>query len=404
MAKLNIVFVTPEYVTEKYYSGGLANYVHRVSKALTSWGHQVQVITLSDIDQAEFIHDGVNVYRIKLGNFPRRFNRLTKSRLSDTARWLNYSLLAYQKLKQIHQQQNIDIIQFPNSRACGLFSQILFPIPNVTRISCYRPLWNQQAGINRNLDSRAIELLELLQLKLSNNIYAPSYTLKKILNQKENISNVQVIRTPFYLETDQNEWDASVYDSKLSDKQYLLFFGRFQLHKGFHILAQALPKVLEKYPNCNAVLVGLDLPSPLSSSMKDYLLSYCSQYNDRVIFIGQTPHKKLYPIIAGAKIIVLPSLIDNLPNACLESMALGKPVLGTVGASFDELITDGENGFLVPIADIDALADKIIEAWDHPNLEQIGQSAKHQVQKLSPENTVKYLLKYYQELLQPSNS
>ena len=42
--------ITPEYVTEDYFSGGLANYIFRVSKALVGMGHEVHVITLSTMD------------------------------------------------------------------------------------------------------------------------------------------------------------------------------------------------------------------------------------------------------------------------------------------------------------------------------------------------------------------
>ncbi|GAB1545554.1 hypothetical protein NUACC21_82300 [Scytonema sp. NUACC21] len=393
---MRIGFVTPEYVTENYFSGGLANYVHRVSKALVSLGHEVHVITLSDNNQAEFDCEGVQIHRIVVGKLHKRLNKLSRSRISTTARWLDFSLQAYRKLKQLNTQKPFDIVQFPNSRACGLVPSLLLRIPYVTRISCYRPVWNEQAGLKRNLDAKATEWLEWLQLRFSKHIYAPSYTLQKMLAQEARILNVQVIRTPFYLET--TEWDTSIYDASLKDKNYILFFGRFQLHKGFHILAQALPQVLKQYPDCHVVFVGLDMPSALAPSMKEYARSLCNQYVQRLIFLGQTPHTQLYPIITGAKLVVLPSLIDNLPNACLEAMALGKPVIGTIGASFDELIVDGKTGFLVPVGDVEALAKKIIEAWTHPKLYEIGQSAQYKIQEFSIEQTVQELLNYYKTI------
>ena len=394
---MRIGFATPEYVTENYFSGGLANYVHRVAKALVSLGHEVHVITLSDIDQAEFEHHGVRVHRVTVGKLHKWLNRLTRYRVSSTTKWLDFSFQAYRKLKQLHEQKPFDILQFPNSRACGLFSKLLLRVPQVTRISCYRPVWNEQAGMKRNLDAKATEWLEWLQLRLSQNTYAPSYTLQKMLAQEAQISNVKVIRTPFYLETE--DWDSSIYDACLKDKKYLLFFGRFQLHKGFHILAQALPQVLEKHSDCHAAFVGLDAPSSLAPSMKEYAHSLCGQHAERLIFIGQTPHKQLYPIIAGAKLVVLPSLIDNLPNACLEAMALGKAVVGTIGASFDELITDGETGFLVPSDNVEALTAKVNEVWENLRLNEIGQAAKQKLLEFSPELTVQEVLTYYREIL-----
>ncbi|NET30796.1 MAG: glycosyltransferase [Cyanothece sp. SIO1E1] len=397
MNALRIAFVTPEYVTETYFSGGLANYIHRVSKALVSLEHEVHVITLSEKSQPPFEHEGVKVHQLSLGKLHRRLNRLTRRKLSGSTRWFEFSLQAYRKLNVLHQQHPFDIVQFPNSRACGLVSGLLFNVPQVTRISCYRPAWNEQAGVQRDLDTKATEWLEWLQLRFGQHIYGPSYTLQKMLAQEAGIQNIRVIRTPFYLET--VEWDSSIYDSCLKDKDYLLFFGRFQLHKGFHILAQALPQVLRQHSNCYAVLVGLDIPSSLAPSMKDYALSLAGEYADRLIFIGQTPHTQLYPIISGAKLVVLPSLVDNLPNTCLEAMALGKPVVGTIGTSLDELITDEETGFLVPPNNIDALAKRINQAWMHPALAPIGEAAKQKLLEFSPERTVKDVLFYYEQIL-----
>lgn len=397
MNNLRIAFTTPEYVTERYFSGGLANYVHRVAKVLVSLGHEVHVVALSEIDQAEFNHDGIQVHRITVGKLEQQLNRLTRYRLTGVTKWLDFSFKAYRKLKQLHKQKSLDIVQFPNWSSCGLVSSLFLGIPYVVRISSYSPVWYELTGRKRNLDIRGKEWLEWLQLRLSRHIYAPSYALKQMLAQEAQITHVQVIHTPFYLET--LDWDSSVYDECLKDKKYLLFFGRFQIHKGFHILAQALPQVLEQYPDCHAALVGLDMPSAIAPSMKEYARSLCGKNADRLIFIGQTPHKQLYPIIAGAKLVVLPSLVDNLPNACLEAMALGKPVIGTLGASFDEMIADGETGFLVPAGDVGALVAKIKEVWACSRLDEIGQAAKLKVFDFSPERTVQEVLMYYRKIL-----
>jgi glycosyltransferase involved in cell wall biosynthesis len=97
--------------------------------------------------------------------------------------------------------------------------------------------------------------------------------------------------------------------------------------------------------------------------------------------------------------VVLPSLIDNLPNACLEAMALGKPVVGTRGASFEEMIRDGETGFLVPAGDAEALADTLCAAWREPRLDEIGRAAAAAVQAYAPQETVQAFLDYAQEII-----
>ncbi|HXQ33905.1 MAG TPA: glycosyltransferase, partial [Anaerolineales bacterium] len=103
---------------------------------------------------------------------------------------------------------------------------------------------------------------------------------------------------------------------------------------------------------------------------------------------------------AGARLITLPSLIDNLPNAGLESMGLGKVVIGTTGTGFEELITDGVSGFLVPRDNPQALAEKMISAWNNLNLETIATAAKQEILNCAPEKTVATLLSYYSEVLE----
>ena len=80
-------------------------------------------------------------------------------------------------------------------------------------------------------------------------------------------------------------------------------------------------------------------------------------------------------------------------------MGLGKVVIGTNGASFEELITDGVNGFLVEPNNPDALADKLISAWVDPKLNEMSAAAKQRMREFAPEKTVTSLLNYYSEVL-----
>jgi glycosyltransferase involved in cell wall biosynthesis len=196
------------------------------------------------------------------------------------------------------------------------------------------------------------------------------------------------------------DWDNSVYDRFLKGKKYLLFFGRFQKHKGFPTLAQALPRFLAQYPDAYAALVGRDMESSLAPSMADYARARCGSSAERLVVLENLPHRQLYPVIAGAHLVVLPTLIDNFPNACLEAMGLGKVVIGTLGTSFDEMISEGTTGFLVGPNDSEALAEKIISAWIHPKLEEMGDAARQKSLEFSPERTVEAHLTYYREILQ----
>ena len=106
-AKLRIAFATPEYVTEDYFDGGLANYLNRVSQALASLGHDVHVVTLSQQNEAEFEHEGVMVHRLALGRSWQTLNSLTRYSLPTTMHWLNFSAQVFRKLRQLHRKNRL---------------------------------------------------------------------------------------------------------------------------------------------------------------------------------------------------------------------------------------------------------------------------------------------------------
>ena len=394
---LRIAFATPEYVTEDHFDGGLANYINRTAKLLADLGHDVHVITLSHKNEERFDHDGVMVHRVMLKPVWYAFNRVTRYSLATTLHWLNFSTQAFRKLKQLHRQHPFHLIQYPGYSFCGLFSIPFLRAAHVVRASSYQPALNEASGTKRNLDSILNERLEALQYKLTRNVFAPSNTMQTTLAKKVNVRDARVIRTPFYVET--RDWDKSVYEQFLKGKKYALYFGRFQLHKGFHTLAQALPRFLNQCPDAFVALVGRDMETSLASSMAGFARAQCGSSAERLIMLENLPHSQLYPVIAGAHVVVLPSLIDNSPNACLEAMGLGKVVIGTRGTSFEELITDGVNGFLVPPADAASVAEKMTSAWTDPGLEKMSAAAQQRTLDFAPEKTVTSLLTYYSEVL-----
>ena len=400
--KLRIAFATPEYITEDDFDGGLANYLNRVSRMLAHAGHDVHVVTLSSKDESEFEHEGVMVHRVKLKRGWQTFNRLTRYTFPTTLHWLNFSAQVFRKLKQLHRKEPFNLIQYPNYSSCGVFAIPLLRSAHVVRASSFEPARNAAEGIRRNFDTAVTERLEALQYRLTQNVYAPSETMQTMLAKKASVGKARVIRSPFYVET--RDWDTTVYERLLKGKKYVLYFGRFQLHKGFHTLAQALPRLLERYPDAYAVLVGRDMETRIASSMAAFARFYCGAFAERLILLENLPHAELYPVIDGAHLVALPSLIDNLPNSCMEAMGMGKVVIGTSGTSFEELITDGVNGFLIGPDDPSALANKLIAAWEDPKLSEMSAAAKQRMQDFAPDKTVASLLTYYEEVLKRQTS
>ncbi|MBW6473093.1 MAG: glycosyltransferase family 4 protein [Anaerolineaceae bacterium] len=84
-----------------------------------------------------------------------------------------------------------------------------------------------------------------------------------------------------------------------------------------------------------------------------------------VQYIGRVDDVR--PYITKTRFYVLPSYYEGTPRSVLEAMAMGRPIITTDAPGCRETVVDGVNGFLVPIRDADALADKMIWLIEHPD-------------------------------------
>ncbi len=172
--------------------------------------------------------------------------------------------------------------------------------------------------------------------------------------------------------------------------------------KGVHRLAEALPEVLRKHEDLHAVFAGADTNlAPGGGGMRDYIRKTIgSEFTGRLVFFDPLRHELLYPIIENAEWVVLPSIVDNLPNTCLEAMGLGRPVIATTGSCFEQLITDGETGLLCNADDSMDLQRILFTALDNSPLdrEKMAEHGKASLWRLHPERAIPALVEYYQKI------
>lgn len=132
--------------------------------------------------------------------------------------------------------------------------------------------------------------------------------------------------------------------------------GRLIHQKGFDILISSFSKVIKINPQFRLHIIGEDVigeRKALEQLVSDLDL------NDYVTFWGYQTNP--YPFYLFADLYVLSSRWEGLPNTVLETLYLGTPVVSTRCIPYlSTLIQNGENGFLVDVEDIDALADAIL--------------------------------------------
>lgn len=141
----------------------------------------------------------------------------------------------------------------------------------------------------------------------------------------------------------------------------VLAVGRFTLDKGYALLLQALPHVLERMPVRLAFLGD----GPEAENLRRLTTELA--LDEHVHFLGF--HSNPYAWLRRADVFVMPSLVETFPTVVVEAMAVRCPVV-----SFDcpqgprEIITHEVDGLLVPPEDVKALAEGICRVIGDPAL------------------------------------
>lgn len=152
---------------------------------------------------------------------------------------------------------------------------------------------------------------------------------------------------------------------------YILGVGRFSAEKGFDDLIRAHALAHAKAPDLKLVLVG-DGPE------KENLMALAAQSGagENVVFAGAQTNLSGY--YKNALAFVLPSRFEGLPNALIEAMAYGCPVIATpLFKAGPEIIAHGENGLIAAEATPQGFVDQIIDIYNDSTLRtRLGHQGK----------------------------
>ena len=130
--------------------------------------------------------------------------------------------------------------------------------------------------------------------------------------------------------------------------------GRLSQEKGHRYLLQALAAARSEIPSIACLIAG---DGPLRRTLETQVRALGLEGVCR--FLGDVP--EIETVFAAADVAVLPSVFEGMPNAVLEAMAMGCPVIATAVGGSTELVRHGETGVLVPPADPAALSRALAE-------------------------------------------
>jgi len=107
---------------------------------------------------------------------------------------------------------------------------------------------------------------------------------------------------------------------------------------------------------------------------------------ERVRFIGSQPRERVIELFAAADASILSSSWENFPHTVVEALAVGTPVIATTAGGVAEVVTNEENGLLVPAGDADGLAAAVRRYFEDATLrERLRAHAKPSVEQYTPE-------------------
>jgi L-malate glycosyltransferase len=119
----------------------------------------------------------------------------------------------------------------------------------------------------------------------------------------------------------------------------------------------------------------------------------------RVQFLGGVD--RVFDLLSASDVFFLPSRSEGMSNALLEAMACGLPAVASRVGGNPELIRDGVTGFLVPVEDAEAAADRLLTLIsDRNKARAMGEAARTVVEsQYTMEATVRLIIDEYERLL-----
>lgn len=169
----------------------------------------------------------------------------------------------------------------------------------------------------------------------------------------------------------------------VKEEKKILFLSRISPKKKVETIISAIP-------NLNDKSIRVEIVGPAE---KEYLESIKKLIKKlgvgkRIIFTAPIYDiKKKIKKIDSARVFVLPSRVEGMPQALVEAMARGKAVIGSDSIAIRDLIKDGENGYLFEFNNPISLAEKINLALCNKS-DKIGKNAKDFAKKFNWNNVI----------------
>ena len=169
----------------------------------------------------------------------------------------------------------------------------------------------------------------------------------------------------------------------------LLFLGSGFKRKGLPFILKGLPFLGQK--DVKLLVVGRDNPTPYKKMARELKIA------EQVFFAG--PRQDVEKVYAASDIFVLPSVYEPFSNACAEALASGLPVITTRMNGVAELISPGENGYIIENpTEISEMVDTLKKALENWKGSKNEGELRRPMPVMDLESNVREMIKIYEEI------
>jgi glycosyltransferase involved in cell wall biosynthesis len=352
---------------------GAARFAERLAGGLVRNGNEVSIIAPGTDGWSGTrveVHDGamMTVHRLKSHKMPNhKSHRLTSPfGLSRAIK----KIILQQKPDALHIQSHLMVGRFAMSATRGMSIRRIATnhtmpenLPKFMHPLAIKILWGDAGRVLRKMDA----------------LTTPTRRAADLLENSAHVKGVLAISCGI---------DATKFANQTRTQNLepvALFVGRLDDEKRINILLIAISK-LDKFPNLKLRLVG-------DGGERERLERQASQLgiSDRVEFLGHVTDQELSGIYENCTVFVMPSIAELQSIATMEAMASGRPVIAADAMALPHLVHDGDNGYLFPPDDADALKERLelVLSADDKELARLSENSLHLIQSHDIATTIR---------------
>ena len=349
---------------------------------------QVDLVTSSITDkyQLEKVAPNIKVHRLPIGKKEGKLNYQSQKEL------IVYTLKAYFFGRKLIRKNKYDLTHSFFAVPTGVLSYLFKKQYGLSYIVSLRgsdvPGYSERfAGLYKFL-TPLIKLVWKEADFVVTNSKGLTELAKKTASEQKFLQIINGVDTTFYQPGKRSEDDCR--------KEFrILLASRLSQRKGFNYAIDAFAQLEKKYSQVRMIIAGGDgdAGEELRKQVKRLNLE------EKVKFSGAYLKENSAKIYQEADVFLMPSLNEGMSNNLLEAMAGGLPVLMTPTGGAEELVVDGQNGYLIKMKDVNSIVEKLENLLNNPTkCKEMGRNSRRLAEKLSWRSVADQYVDLYEKI------